>query len=131
MREFNFFNDDDYAYEWEDSDLIKPKNAMALSTFLFETPFIEMVECKNVIETEDGLVIDESQVSVEKRNHSMKVYRLDGTSIYRVYVNYNMETPYVVDITKHPALGWVVDEFELTSDTVKQIGNIIDQHLYN
>lgn len=132
MRDFNVFYDDDQDEDdIYQGDLVEPKYPLALSTFLFETSFVEKIEIFKLTETEHDIEIDEMQLRYEKRNHSMKVYRLDGTSIYRVYVNYNMKIPHVIDIIKHPVLGWVVAEFELSSDTVKQIGNIIDQHLYN
>src|SRR5689334_13890184 len=115
MEDFNlFYNDDENEYSDEYfNELIPAKNKLALSNFLFETQFTEEIQINKVVETEDEVYIDASEGTVEKRRHSMRVYRLDGTSIYRVCINYNMQMPYDMDLVKDPELGWVVEGFNL------------------
>lgn len=111
------------------SKIFPPKNPHTPSEFLFETTFMEETGRCNVIDTEDDLGADISKMPIEKRTHSMEVFRLIKSNVYRVNIKYRMTIPHSMDLVKDDKKGWVMEEFGLTSETVKQIGGIIDAHL--
>ena len=111
------------------SELFSPADPLAPCKFLFATKFIEEAGLCNVIESEDDCGADISNMPIEKRTHSMRVYKLIDSDVYRVYIKYRLRIAHVMDLIKDPEEGWMMEEFALTSETVRQIGKIIDEQL--
>ena len=113
------------------SELFPPKNPMVPSAFLFATKFIEENGACSIIETEEDLGTDISEMPIEKRTHSMRVYKLIDSDIFRVHIKYRLRIPHVMELVKDPEKGWVLEQLYLSSETIRQIGKIIDKHLSN
>ena len=61
----------------------------------------------------------------------MRVYKLIDTDIFRVHIKYRLRIPHVMELVKDPEEGWVLEQLYLSSETIRQIGKIIDKHLSN